>query len=142
MGARGKKSANAALTVVEVSGQRILPPDHLTDQQAGIWQEITNSLPADYFRPGDVPLLAAYCKAYSFYLEAAKEIEAEGPTLVDDRGRKYTHPAGQMVVTQASALAQLAVKLRLCPSARYTEKSAATKTRAGGVGGKPWEFQG
>ena len=105
-----------------------------------MWKEITDSLPADYFRSADIPLLAAYCKAYSFYLEAAKEIEAYGPTLTDDRGRKYANPAGNMVVTQASALAQLAVKLRLCPSARYTEKSAATKAKAVGNGKRPWEY--
>jgi P27 family predicted phage terminase small subunit len=135
----GRKTTEDALTVVPLSMQRLEPHPSLTDMQRGLWAEIVNSLPADFFRPGDVPLLAAYCKAWSFYLLASAEIEANGVTLEDDRGRRYANPAASMVVTQASAMAQMATKLRLAPSSRYTEKSAATRTAESGVGRKPWE---
>jgi hypothetical protein len=39
---------------------------------------------------------------------------------------------------QRAAMAQMAVKLRLCPSSRYTEKSAQTKVTAA-QGRRPWE---
>lgn len=138
----GRKSAAEQLAVVPAFGQRLAPHGSLTEMQRGLWAEIVGSLPADFFRPGDVPLLAAYCKAWSFYLLASAEIEANGVTLEDERGKRYANPAQSMVVTQASAMAQMATKLRLAPSSRYTEKSAQTKTGMSAPGRKPWEAVG
>lgn len=132
------RKSGADLAVVASVGQRMPPPPQLTEAQCALWEQITNSLPADFFRPGDVPLLAAYCKAWHFYLLAAGEVEANGVTVEDANGRRVANPAQGMLVTQASAMAQLSVKLRLSPSSRYSEKSAATKAGAVGVGVKPW----
>lgn len=140
MGARGRKSA-ASLGVVQITGQRIAPPVHLTGEQAAEWRSIVDSLPPDYFRPGDVSLLAAYVTASVFYRRASADMEARGMTLMDDKGREYVNPAHQVLTSQASALAQMAVKLRLCPSSRYSEKAAATKTSRGTTISKPWEEQ-
>jgi P27 family predicted phage terminase small subunit len=138
---RGPKSA-ADLSVVAVTGARVLPPDHLTDAQSAIWRDIVDSLPADWFRPADVPLLAAYCCADAFYRQAVAEMQSGGLVKTDDKGREYVNPAHQILTSQASAMAQMAVKLRLCPSARYTEKTAATKTNRSAPGHKPWEDTG
>lgn len=135
---RGRKSAAELSSVVVLAASRIGPPEHLTEAQAQEWRGIVDSLPGDYFRPGDVPLLAAYCVAASFYKRAAADMESRGMCITDDRGRESVNPAHQILTSQASAMAQMAVKLRLCPSARYSEKSAATKTAKGG-GGRPWE---
>jgi len=139
MGARGRKSV-ADLNVVRVADDRIQPPAHLTAEQVGEWTAIVDSLPSDYFRPGDVPLLAAYCTASVFYKRAAADMEARGLVLTDDRGREYVNPSHQVLTSQASAMAQMAVKLRLCPSARYSEKSAETKTSQAGAA-RPWDDQ-
>ena len=145
MATRGRKSAAAQkLTLVGAAGARLTPPAHMPldpDMQA-VWDDIVNSLPADYFRPGDGPLLAAYCMATVFYTKAAGEVAHFGPTLMDDKGRSYGNPAQQLLVTQASTMAQLAVKLRLCPSARYSTKSASTKTDNAGAAKKPWQVAG
>lgn len=138
MGARGRKSLAGLAVVVPMSDDRLSPPPHLTEGQAAEWRAIVDSLPADYFRPGDVPLLAAYCVAATFYKRAAAEMESRGMTLMDDKGREYVNPHHNVLTSQASAMAQMAVKLRLCPSARYTEKSAATKAAAAG-GRRPWD---
>jgi len=115
------------------------PPEHLTVEQVLEWQLIVNSLPADFFRPSDVPLLGSFCVASAFYKAAAKMIQDEGIVLEMDNGRRYPHPAKDMLTSQASAMAQMAVKLRLCPSSRYSEKTAATKTpRDAGGEAKPW----
>ena len=135
---RGRKSA-AELSVVKLSGQRISAPAHLTDEQAAEWSAIVDSLPANYFRPGDVPLLAAYCVATTFYKRAAADMERHGLKSMDDKGREYVNPSHQVLTSQASAMAQMAVKLRLCPSARYTEKAAATKAGAAASPARPWE---
>lgn len=137
---RGPKSA-ADLSVVTTMGARIQPPEHLSDDQRVIWREIVGSLPADWFRPGDVPLLAAYCCADSFYRRAVAEMTSGGLVKMDDKGREYVNPAHSVLTSQASAMAQMAVKLRLCPSARYSEKQADTKTKSAGVGRKPWDSE-
>lgn len=131
--------AKPDMSVVVVSDDRLAPPPHLTDAQAAEWRAIVDSLPADYFRPGDVPLLAAYCTAAVFYKRAAAEMDARGMSLVDDKGREFVNPVHQVLTSQASAMAQMAVKLRLCPSARYTEKSAETQSRRAGAGKRPWD---
>lgn len=139
---RGRQSAQDLLHVVALTGARIPAPSHLTEAQVLEWRAIVDSLPADYFRPGDVPLLAAYCVAASFYKRAAADMESRGMTCMDDKGREYVNPTHQVLTSQASAMAQMAVKLRLCPSARYSEKVASTKTTAGGTGSRPWEVAG
>jgi P27 family predicted phage terminase small subunit len=123
---RGRKSL-ADLTVVKISDRRIQPPPGLTEEQADQWRQIVDSLPADYFRPGDAPLLAAFCIAAVFHQRAADDIEQRGLCLCDDKGREYVNPNHQMLTSQASAMAQMAVKLRLCPSARMTGKAAQGK---------------
>lgn len=139
---RGRKST-AALSVVALSKARVQPPAHLTEAQAAEWRSIVDSLPADYFRPGDIPLLAAYCVASTFYKRAAADMETRG-MIVEVIGKggfphDAVNPSHQILTSQASAMAQMAVKLRLCPSARYSEKNAATKAGQGALPTRPWE---
>ena len=136
---RGRKSTADLLSVVPLSGCRMQAPVHLSSEQAEEWRSIVDSLPADYFRPGDAPLLSAYCVAATFYKRAAADMEQRGMTCMDDKGREYVNPTHQVLTSQASAMAQMAVKLRLCPSARYSEKTASTKAGAGAAPTRPWE---
>jgi len=135
---RGRKSL-AELTVVAIGGQRIEPPASLTPEQADEWHQIVNSLPADYFRPGDAPLLAAFVVASVFHRRAAQDIESRGIALVDEKGKEYVNPSHQMLTSQASAMAQMAVKLRLCPSARMTGKAAQSRNAGPAKKARPWE---
>lgn len=132
------RKSTAALAAVQLSHTRMEPPMQLTGRQCDLWREITGSLPADFFRPGDVPLLVAYCKAYDFYLLAAAELEANGVTIETEGGRRQANPAANVMVTQASALAQLSVKLRLSPSSRVSEKKAGRQANETSQAIKPW----
>ena len=139
---RGPKSMDDRITVVAATGQRMEPPPGvLTEKQAELWRGIVDSLPADTFRPGDSPLLVAYCKAYSFWLQASEDMETNGITIEDDRGKRQANPAHSILVTQASAMAQLAVKLRLSPSSRISPQAAGTKA-AQPSGARPWSETG
>ena len=139
---RGPKSMDDRLTVVQASDARLAPPTgRLTEQQEQLWREIVDSHPADFFRPADAPLLTAYCKAFSHYLNADRDIETRGATLMDDKGREYANPSGQFLVSQASAIAQLAVKLRLAPSSRTSPKVAG-RAADQPSGNRPWERTG
>lgn len=139
---RGPKSMQDKMTVVAVTSARLAPPPgRLTELQEQLWREIVDSHPADFFRPADAPLLTAYCKAFSHYLNADKDIETRGHTLADDKGREYANPSGQLLVSQASAMAQLAVKLRLAPSSRTSHKVAG-RAADQPTGKRPWEQAG
>lgn len=142
MATRGRKSvASQKVVAIGATNARIEPPQHMTldADMRQVWDEIVASLPADYFRPGDGPLLAAFCMATVFFTRAAEEVQAHGPMILNpDNGRYYANPAQQLLVTQTSAMAQLAGKLRLCPSARYSTKSASTKTDNAAPSKKPW----
>ena len=140
MATRGRKSAASLKSVAlsKIADNRLPPPEDLDGAPRELWLVITASLPADYFRPGDEPLLATYCRAYYLHRKAYDLIETGGITLIDDKGREYANPAAQMLNTQGSVMAQMAGKLRLCPSSRYTTKSASTKTDNAGVAKKPW----
>lgn len=133
-----RKSADA-LNVVRVSGERLPAPEHLTPEQREEWVSIVDSLAADYFRPGDVALLAAFCTANALYKKTAARVEADGGILTDDKGRLYAHPGAQVMAVQAGSMAQMAVKLRLCPSSRISESQARTQSK--GAPTRPWEFE-
>lgn len=135
---RGRKSL-ADLSVVRVGDERIEAPPSLTKEQFEEWRRIVNSLPADYFRPGDAPLLAAYCVAISFHKRAAADIEKRGISLVNERGNEYANPSHQLLTSQASVMAQLAVKLRLCQSGRMTGKAAKAKSGEEARVKRPWD---
>lgn len=95
-----------------------------------------NSLPADYFRPSDEQILRAYVEADEFRAMALAELRRDGMFLVTDKGTKYAHPAHSMMLQQASCMATLATKLRLCPSARLAK---GLKEQKGVSGKRPWE---
>jgi P27 family predicted phage terminase small subunit len=130
-------------TVVDATGARISAPRGLNSEENCEWEKIVNSLPASYFRPGDIPLLEAFVSAAALWRQAKALIRSEGLMLFDGK-RKYVNPAQAVMVNQAGAMAQMAVKLRLCPSARYSEKKAETQAGRASASGdrKPWEMTG
>jgi phage terminase small subunit len=94
-------------------------PGGLSPDAAQVWRAITESLPAEHFRPSDVPLLASYCETTATANRAAQEIAANGAVVAGK--------ASPWLVVQEKAIraqATLALRLRLCPSARQDPKSA------------------
>ena len=88
-----------------------------------MWRSIVDSLPADYFRPADAPLLKNYCR---FAVQA------------DRLGEELDDPKAVRLLRGVSAsMALLATKLRLCPSARMRNTSA--KLRDTRTTSRPWE---
>jgi P27 family predicted phage terminase small subunit len=139
MGQRGKKSA-AELSVVPVLGDaRMAAPSTLTPDEASVWKGIVDSLPPDWFRPSDEPILAAYCQTAAQYEKATEELRAAPLTLTAENGRVYRHPLLTVQHTAALRLAALAGKLRLCPSSRYDHKKAFTAGKTL-PGKKPWQY--
>lgn len=126
------------LSAVVFPDARLPTPPFLTEAQALEWCEIVNSLPADFFRPGDAPLLAAFCVASALHKAAAAALEADGAIGRTEKGWPYVHPATQLLNTQAGVMAQLAMKLRLCPSARMVQMDANKQAGETAKGARPW----
>ena len=123
-----RKSAAALATVVVDPFDRPAAPATLTKAQKVEWDRIVRSLPPDYFRPSDYVLLEAYCCASVLHRDACKALDAAG-FLIETMGGPKAHPAVGVVKQASAALASMATKLRLCPSARYSEQKAETITR-------------
>jgi hypothetical protein len=72
---RGRRSL-AALTLFGSTSQvermpRPEPAADLSDAEAAVWRDVTASLPAEWFRPKQIPLLTQYC----WHVVAADQIQ-------------------------------------------------------------------
>ncbi|MGV8892347.1 MAG: hypothetical protein ACOH2K_05295 [Burkholderiaceae bacterium] len=130
---RGRKSA-ASLQTIALASLRKPPstPAGISQAAAELWQGITASLPVDFFRPGDLPLLQAYCVAHDRKERIDAAILSDG-LLFDG----VPHPGLRISRDEAGLMASLAVKLRLCQSSRTRAESASLKTAHAGK--RPWD---
>lgn len=131
---RGRKSA-ASLEVVSSNVapiERPTVPDDLTDEQAEVWQKITNRMPADWFPAETWPLLGMYCRHVVAARRVAQLIEQaeESPDLeVETLDRLY-----KMQEREGRAMSSLATKMRLTQQTTY-DKSRKKPMQVR----KPWE---
>ncbi|NIR49991.1 hypothetical protein GWO43_15950 [candidate division KSB1 bacterium] len=141
MGKRGRKS-RAELTVVggakkdgvEVV-ERPAPPSELTPEQSDIWQDVVESLAADYFTEETFPILTQYCRHVSrarhfSYLvnkmESQKKLDKDEIKVYRDLCRSEEE--------QTRAIASLATKMRLTHLATYDRRKAKNRNE----GDEPW----
>ena len=122
---------------VKPKDSRLQAPGYLSDLQQEAWNEIVDSVPSDWFRPSDVGLLVAFCIASTMHKKAQLLVESEGMTIEDHHGNMKPHPAFTIMNQQTVVMANMAVKLRLCPSARY-DKTKAGKELRDVKGPRPW----
>ena len=144
MGKRGRKSA-AELSTISGAGlelhRRPDPPEHMSDEATAIWRSITNSLPADWFTPGTLPLLEALCG-----LTVSQRNIAKALRRIEDDDNDFERDSWERVIKQlgevSGRIATLATRLRLTPQSRYGPRAAATAGRLPLDGPKPWEWDG
>jgi len=131
---RGRKSA-ASLEVVasNVSATERPPvPDDLSDEQAAVWQKITNRMPADWFPAETWPLLAMYCRHVVAARRVAQLIEQEEASEsvdIEALDRLY-----KMQEREGRAMSSLATRMRLTQQATY-DKSRKKPAQVR----RPWE---
>ncbi len=142
MGARGRKSS-AELSTISASGlevhRRPDPPEHMGEEAVAIWRAVVNSLPADWFTPGTLPLLDALCGltvSQRFTLRALQVVERGGDDFDRDEWERLLKQLGEI----SGRIATLATRMRLTPQSRYGPRGAATAGRLPPDGPKPWEF--
>ena len=123
---RGKKSS-AYLTVIRArpAGQRLQPPDHLTERALQIWNHLLANSPRDQFRVTDGLLLARLCEAHDLAEQAAVQLATDGRVL---NGR----PSPWLVIQekQIRAIVALSMRLRLSPQSRVDPRTLARQPHA------------
>lgn len=107
---------------------KVLPPEDMSKASKGAWEKLVNSVPNDHFNDADFVVLRAYCEAYSDMVDASTWMEVEGKVLFDGNSKSYINPWFTIYQQSSNKIASLAIKLRLCPSAR--QRIDATKEKA------------
>lgn len=122
---KGRKSVQSLTIVLLGRKPPPPPPAGLSEEATATWRAVTESLPPDYFRPSDLPLLEAYCTSAELAGKARGWLA------------KAFSPEAHRVHREALAdLTRLARALRLCPSTRTRADSAALRQPE--LGERPW----
>lgn len=146
MGTRGRTSAAALAVVPAADGKgkvvalkkRPAPWPGLSAREVELWKDIVAAQAADWFAPGDLPILAAYVRAIALHERASAQAEGAAMTVFGPQGGEVVNPIFKVQDMAARQIAGLAVKLRLSQSAKWSEQKAATKSQ-NGASKKPWE---
>jgi len=90
------------------------PPPELTDEEVEVWVAVTSSVEADWFNPGNAPLLAQYCR----HVIAAKRIAELIERHSDDVETYLELLKAQQ--SQSASLKALAASMRISQQATKT----------------------
>lgn len=140
MGQRGRKSTEAvavATFAVPAAVERPDAPYTLTDEQADIWTRIVSARPADHFTPETWGDLANYCRheaASNRVSQLIQQYEQSGDAFC---AQDYDALL-KMQERETRAMASLAVRLRIAPSASASKNKDLSVTSAQ----KPWLKKG
>src|SRR5262245_13492710 len=120
---RGRPSAAALAAIVpHPRAKRLQPPPDLDANAAAIFRELVAACRPDHFAACDAHLLGVYASALLISRRSAGD-----PALV------------QTWEKATRLVAQLAPKLRLCPSSRLDAKTAARRQTPATIGPVPWK---
>lgn len=141
MGTRGKQSA-AALEVAGAAKQievvrRPDAPLDLTPEEADVWVETVEALPADWFARESWPLLKQWCRHTITARRVSQMIDAES-------ARETLNVADLkellgMQAKETAALKALAASMRLSQQASYSARGAGGEKSRRTSMKRPWE---
>lgn len=94
-------------------------PSWLSDEAKKKWKELLPQLEQlGLLTAIDRSALALLCSHYALAAAAAKTLETEGVTVVDERGLARKHPACQVLRDNSQSFARYMSEFGLSPSAR------------------------
>jgi hypothetical protein len=135
---RGRTSTAAVLTAPTPSQvdriERPVCPHDLLDEEAEVWSSIVDSLPADWFKAENLPLLSQYSRHVIAARRIAELIEratADPKLGIRDYDRLLKAQA-----RESAAISSLAVKMRISQSTVRNDRGNS-KSRSAPC--KPWE---
>ena len=114
--------------------ERPTAPYDLTDEETEVWAAVVDSMPADWFRPENLPLLSQYARHVVQARRIAEWIEratSDESLKVRDYDRLL-----KLQARESAVIASLSVKMRLSQS---TTRNDRGNDRAPAMQQKPWE---
>src|SRR5690625_517057 len=134
---RGRKSAGELAVASPVLVQpRPDAPVELTPEQADVWNEVVDALPADWFPAETHPLLIQYCRHTIEARRIAQLIDQEGAREELDVA---TYAALlRMQARETTALNSMASSMRLSQQSSRRDDNSATAKKNRTVT-RPWE---
>ena len=135
---RGRTSLAAVLTTPKASVidriERPVCPHDLTDEETEVWASVVNSLPADWFKAENLPLLSQYARHIIQARRVAELLEraTSDPSLtMKDYDRLLKAQA-----RESASISSLATKMRISHQATTNHRGNSQSL----VGPrKPWE---
>jgi len=138
---RGRKGTfDVIKPVATLPGQRLAPPEGMSEGEAQTWRAIVASMPADWFSTCWFMLraLVAHIHNAEFLALALAQIRA-----AKDSHKRIAeiNKLTQMHLRESAAITNLSQKLRLAPRAKYTmERSTDIKSRHPNTP-RPWDIR-
>ena len=140
MGTRGKQSSAA----LELSGlaqqievvRRPDAPLDLTPEEADVWGETVDALPADWFARESWPLLKQWCRHTITARRVSQMIDAESAR--DELNIGALKELLGMQAKETAALKALAASMRLSQQASYSARGAGGEKSRRSAMPKPW----
>jgi phage gp36-like protein len=134
MGTRGRTSS-AELTVAGLATvDRVQRPDapySLTDDQADIWRQIVNRMPADWFPAETHPMLESLC-CHIARKRKVEQLLTAAETAKDFDARNYNDLA-IMAERESRVVSSLMTKMRM------TQQTTYDKSKKKPIVANPWE---
>jgi hypothetical protein len=135
---RGKKSATAVATQEAVAVvNRPEPPLDLAPEEADVWSEIVDAMPADWFPRETWPLLKQYCRHAIMARRAAQLIDQASAR--NDLDIAELKELAKMQRDETSALKAMAASMRLSQQASYSARGAGGEKSRRSTVKRPWE---
>jgi phage terminase small subunit len=117
---RKSAAALAVAPTARVDGRpaALVMPAGLSDPARAVWVQAVAAVPPEHFRVSDVPLLRSYCESTAMADQASAALARDG-FVVDGKASPWLVVQEKAIRAQAT----LALRLRLCPSARTDPKT-------------------
>jgi|SRR5215217_7067250 len=122
------------VTTIEIA-ERPMPPFDFDNQEATIWSTIVNSMPADWFNTGSIPLLTQYVRHVVASRNIAQLI-ADATSNSEEINVKLYIALLRAQKEESSALSSLATKLRISNQSLINKRGNHKEV---GAKSKPWE---
>jgi len=100
------------------------PPRHLDRVAKMEWRRVSKELyEAGLLTRVDRAALAAYCQAWSTWVESVKQLREEGQVLISDKGYVYQHPLVAIRDKAVEQMRRFMVEFGMTPSSRSRVKA-------------------
>ena|SRR2546430_10580207 len=138
MAQRGRKSIENMMLLEGGLAATTLRPDapyDLTDEQAVVWKQIIEAMPADHFIPANYPVLSQLCRHIIDARRVAQLIQVFCKKKGNFEIRTYLELLKQQAAESLS-IARLSRSMRLTQQSTHDQHMRLPKNRGGP---KPWD---